>query len=323
MKDIMIFNNQNFGEIRVVEIDGEPWLVAKDVCDCLEIKNSRDALSRLDEDEKNTVVLTDGTPGNPERSVVNEYGLFNLILSSRKPEAKEFKRWVTHDVLPSIRKTGRYDLSQSDYYIPKNYPDALRLAADQQEKIEKMQKQIETKNAKVIPYLMNADHRFDLQVNILKQKRNNIERNFLPVVQSFIRKVAREVGFTEEEFASQAAKSYSAQTGVDFDMYQNKNNAELEAFYAHLQIWVEGQGMEELVQATPDKGELDSYYDYRHREGKCALCNGVFKEFVGIIPLCAKHVDEVESLRKAHKTTWERTFYKKYTLIMQRMKYDI
>ena len=149
MKDIMIFNNQDFGEIRVVEIDGEPWLVAKDVCDCLEIKNSRDALSRLDEDEKG-VALTDTLGGSQKINIVNEYGLYNLILSSRKPEAKEFKRWVTHDVLPSIRKTGRYDLSQSDYYIPKNYPDALRLAADQQEKIEKMQKQIETKNAQII-----------------------------------------------------------------------------------------------------------------------------------------------------------------------------
>jgi prophage antirepressor-like protein len=87
--------------------DGEPWFVAKDVCEVLEIKNSRDALSRLDEDEKD-VALTDTPSGQQSMNVVNEYGLYNLILTSRKPEAKQFKRWITHEVIPSIRKTGQY-----------------------------------------------------------------------------------------------------------------------------------------------------------------------------------------------------------------------
>ena len=99
----------NFGksEVRVVMVGGEPWWVAKDVCDVLEIKNNRDALSRLDEDEKG-VVLTDTPGGEQKMSIVNEPGLYTLILASRKKEAKAFKRWITHEVIPSIRKTGQY-----------------------------------------------------------------------------------------------------------------------------------------------------------------------------------------------------------------------
>lgn len=94
-------------QLRIIEKDSEPWFVAKDVCDILEVKNSRDAVSRLDSDEKASVGLTDGSQKR-NVSIVNEFGLYNLVLGSRKPEAKHFKRWVTHDVIPSIRKTGSY-----------------------------------------------------------------------------------------------------------------------------------------------------------------------------------------------------------------------
>ena len=108
MNDLQVFSNAMLGTVRILMRNNEPWFVAKDVCDCLEINNSRQALSRLDADEKSNVILNDGTPGNPEKSVVNEYGLYNLVLSSRKPEAKEFRRWIMHDVLPSIRMHGAY-----------------------------------------------------------------------------------------------------------------------------------------------------------------------------------------------------------------------
>ena len=106
---IQVFNSKRFGELRALRgYDGEPWFVAKDVCEILGVINSRDAIARLDDDEKNTVVLTDGNRGNPNKTVVNEAGFYNLVLSSRKPEAHAFKRWVTHDVLPAIRKSGGY-----------------------------------------------------------------------------------------------------------------------------------------------------------------------------------------------------------------------
>lgn len=109
MSSLQIFKNEEFGEVRAIEKDGQIMFVAKDVCECLDIKNNRDALSRLDEDEKG-VVSTDTLGGNQDMLAVNEYGLYSLVLSSRKPEAKKFKRWVTHEVLPSIRQSGGYGL---------------------------------------------------------------------------------------------------------------------------------------------------------------------------------------------------------------------
>lgn len=96
-------------QVRTVLMDGEHWWIAKDVCDVLGLSNNRDALESLDEDEKNTVGISDGNRGNPNLAVINESGLYSLILRSRKPAAKAFKRWVTHEVLPTIRKTGSYN----------------------------------------------------------------------------------------------------------------------------------------------------------------------------------------------------------------------
>ncbi len=109
--EIQIFNNNDFGELRTIEKDGEIWFVAKDVCDALELTNPTVALGRLEDDERAKFNL--GRQGNA--NIVNEYGLYSLVLASRKPEAKSFKRWVTHEVLPSIRKTGQYSNLPQDY----------------------------------------------------------------------------------------------------------------------------------------------------------------------------------------------------------------
>lgn len=95
-------------EIRIVMRDGEPWFAARDVCDVLEISNHRDAVSRLDDDERDAVGLTDAIGRVQDGAIVNESGLYNLVLGSRKPEARAFKRWITHEVLPSIRRHGMY-----------------------------------------------------------------------------------------------------------------------------------------------------------------------------------------------------------------------
>jgi prophage antirepressor-like protein len=127
MTDLQIFNNDRFGQVRIVPVDGELMFVAKDVCDCLEITKYRDAISRLDSDERGSVKL-DTPGGKQDIAAINEYGLYNLVLSSRKPEAKEFKRWITHDVIPAIRKTGSYSM-----VIPQTLPEALRAYADEVE----------------------------------------------------------------------------------------------------------------------------------------------------------------------------------------------
>lgn len=104
--------------IRAQVINGEPWFVAKDVCQALLIKNSRDAVSNLDEDEISDVVLTDtrsknGATQRRTVTIVNESGLYGLIIQSRKPEAKPFRKWVTKEVLPTLRKTGIYAAQDS------------------------------------------------------------------------------------------------------------------------------------------------------------------------------------------------------------------
>ena len=114
MNEIQTFESDQFGTVRAVRgEDGEPMFVAKDVCSALEVKNSRDALARLDDDEKG-VVLTDTPGGEQQMQAVNEAGLYVLVLSSRKPEAKAFKRWVTHEVLPALRREGGYMVARAD-----------------------------------------------------------------------------------------------------------------------------------------------------------------------------------------------------------------
>lgn len=114
MNEIQTFESDQFGTVRAVRgEDGEPMFVAKDVCVALEVKNSRDALARLDDDEKG-VVLTDTPGGEQQMQAVNEAGLYVLVLSSRKPEAKAFKRWVTHEVLPALRREGGYMVARDE-----------------------------------------------------------------------------------------------------------------------------------------------------------------------------------------------------------------
>lgn len=105
----------NESPLRVLLKDGQPWFMAADVCRVLEIANSRDAVSGLDEDEKITVGNTDGNPraGIPHQmNLISESGLYALVFKSRKPEARKFRKWVTAEVLPAIRETGRYEASE-------------------------------------------------------------------------------------------------------------------------------------------------------------------------------------------------------------------
>ena len=104
MNELTVFNNELFGEIRTMTIEGEPWFVAADVCRALELSNPTIATNRLDEDERAKFNL--GRQG--DGTIINESGLYSLVLGSRKLEAKAFKRWITHDVIPTIRKTGGY-----------------------------------------------------------------------------------------------------------------------------------------------------------------------------------------------------------------------
>lgn len=107
MNELQIFNYNGL-QVRTVEKNGEPWFVLKDVCEILGIANPRNVSDRLDDDEKGVRQID--TPGGEQRmTIINESGLYNVILRSDKPEAKPFRKWVTAEVLPSIRKTGGYN----------------------------------------------------------------------------------------------------------------------------------------------------------------------------------------------------------------------
>ena len=143
MANIQVFEYQN-NRVRTVDMDGEAWFVLKDVCAVLGISNNRMAADRLDDDEKG-VSLIDTLGGKQEMVIVNESGLYHVILRSDKPEAAPFRRWVTNDVLPAIRKTGSYNAPQ----LTRSQLLATALIAAHEE-LEQKDKQIETMKPKVL-----------------------------------------------------------------------------------------------------------------------------------------------------------------------------
>lgn len=138
MNELQIFENPEFGRVRTTVIDGEPWFVAADVCHALDIGNPSDALNRLDSDERTLVSIEGASNGKPVNGV-NEPGLYSLVLGSRKPEAKAFKRWITHEVIPAIRKTGGYHVPQSpEEQMAQGLLAAQTLLAEKDKRIEEM-----------------------------------------------------------------------------------------------------------------------------------------------------------------------------------------
>lgn len=151
MKELQIFNSEEFGEIRTVSINDEPWFVASDICKALELSNATVSVQRLDEDEKSKFNL--GLSGG-DTNCVNEYGLYSLVLASRKPEAKKFKRWITHEVIPSIRKHGGYiagqDTMTDDQLLAKALLVAQSKIAERDQIIAQKQERIEQMKPKAL-----------------------------------------------------------------------------------------------------------------------------------------------------------------------------
>lgn len=133
MNDLTTFSNPEFGQVRTVESDGTPWLVGKDVAVALGYKNTKDALDRhVDAEDKrqsDEVVIHDPMGREQHPTIINESGLYSLILSSKMPKAKAFKRWVTSEVLPAIRKTGAYESFQAQQHIEQLEDTNTRLNA--------------------------------------------------------------------------------------------------------------------------------------------------------------------------------------------------
>lgn len=145
--DIQVFNNEQFGNVRAMSLNDEPWFVAKDVCDVLGIKTNhlREDGRGLDDDEVLSLPNWEGRGSAP--LIVSEAGFYKLVMRSRKPEAKAFQRWVTHEVLPAIRRTGGYMVASQDETPEQIMARAVLVAQDT---IERQKKQIEELKPKAL-----------------------------------------------------------------------------------------------------------------------------------------------------------------------------
>lgn len=190
MDKLQIFKNADFGEIRIVTINNEPYFVGKDVAEILGYSNTRDALSKRVDDEDKGVAKCDTLGGVQDLTVINESGLYSLILSSKLPTAKKFKHWVTSEILPTIRKTGGY-VSNDDMFINNYLPFAddttkmlfettLETVRKQNELISKQQERIEVMKPKEEFFDAVADSKSAIQMSeVAKVLDMGIGRNKL------------------------------------------------------------------------------------------------------------------------------------------------
>lgn len=212
MNNVQVFENERFGNVRVTTVDNEPWFVAADVCKALEIEPT--ATRRLDDDEKNTLRLTQGTSGNPNVTIVNESGLYSLVLGSRKPEAKAFKRWVTHDVIPAIRKHGVYmtpDALEKALLSPDYLLKVVTALKNETDKRKALEQQVERDKPKVI--LADAITESDDSV-LVKTLATILKQNGYDIGQNRLFEQLRNEGF----LVSRAGNSRNLPTQKSMDM---------------------------------------------------------------------------------------------------------
>lgn len=168
MNNLQIFTFAGTAKVRTILEDDGIKFVAADVCNALGITNNRDAMASLEEDEKG-VGIADTLGGKQTMVVITESGLYTLILRSRKPEAKAFRRWVTGEVLPSLRRTGTFtvlpDPPKPAYELPKTFSEALRLLADTHDQAESLKHQIEAQRPAVafVEHYVQAEGTFGLR----------------------------------------------------------------------------------------------------------------------------------------------------------------
>lgn len=206
MNELQVFNNEMFGNVRVLLKGNEPWFVAKDVADTLGYQNgSRDVNRHTDEEDRTKTMVFDGNQ-NKETILINESGLYSLVLSSKLPNAKQFRRWVTSDVLPSLRKYGTYSTD-----IPKTLPDALKAYANEIEEHNKTKALLEEQKPKVLfADAVNASHTSILVGDLAKLLR----QNGLDIGQNRLFEKLRQEGY----LIKQKGESYNMPTQRSMDM---------------------------------------------------------------------------------------------------------
>ena len=157
MNEIKIFNNDEFGQIRTLAIENEPWFVGKDVADALGYEKSRNALSaHVEEDDALKWGITDSLGRTQETTIINESGLYSLVMGSKLPSAKKFKRWVTAEILPAIRKHGAYMTSETIEKVLSD-PDTIIKIATQLKEEQAKRMLLEVKVEEQKPKVLFAD----------------------------------------------------------------------------------------------------------------------------------------------------------------------
>lgn len=157
MNNLQIFNSPEFGQVRIVQQNGEPWFIGKDVAEILGYSNTKDAIAKHvdDEDKLGSQIATSGQ--NRNMTIINESGLYSLILSSKMPKAKEFKRWVTSEVIPAIRKTGGYIAGSENMTDAEIMAKAMLVAQSTIRQRDQRIKELESDVAAAKPKVLFAD----------------------------------------------------------------------------------------------------------------------------------------------------------------------
>ncbi len=262
MSDLQIFNNPEFGDIRAVEVDGEPWFVGKNMAEALGYSNPRDALARhVDDEDKAAVVIHDGSQ-NRDMTIINESGVYSLIFSSRLEKAKEFKRWVTSVVLPSIRKHGAYIAPQAQPQGLETFAAALEtLTAAVQALTQRMDRQEQgRRKALPPPHALDEDNPFgDCPVPI-KPPSNKMRRQWMRTASEKLNALADKRGIPSSSVLHTLYRELEEDEGVILSEIRLKALEEhqltdcsvlLAIFYdTNLRQWFEDRVDQYLVQET-------------------------------------------------------------------------
>lgn len=232
--ELQIFKNEQFGQVQLVELNNEPWFVGKEIAEILGYKNSRDALSKHVDEEDKGVAKRDTLGGSQDQVIINESGLYSLILKSKLPQAKQFKRWVTSEVLPAIRKHGAYVTDQKAVEIATN-PDALgaflQNIADQVKRLEAKSATLEVELRETKP---KAEY-YDLMLaNKGLIKTSEIAKNYGRSAQSF-NKLLHQLKVIYKQ----------GNTWLPYAKYQTHNYVQLEPF-----AYTNSKGMPDVKMRT-------------------------------------------------------------------------
>lgn len=263
MNELQIFNSPEFGDIRAVEIDGEPWFVGKDMAEALGYSNPRDALAKHVDDEDKRASRIATPSGEQEMTIINESGVYSLIFSSRLEKAREFKRWVTSVVLPSIRKHGAYIAPQAQPQGLETFAAALETLTAAVQALTMRMDQQEQGPRKALPptRALDDDNPFDDCPVPIKPPSNKMRRQWMRTASDKLNALADKCGIPSSSVLHALYRELEEDEGVILSEVRLKALEEhqltdcsvlMAIFYdANLRRWFENRVDQYLIQETP------------------------------------------------------------------------